>query len=343
MQIERLEAEIREGSIASVYLVVGSREDLRVERFVRDLLTAALPAEFRDVNQELFLANETGAQVPLDAARTTPFLGGRRVVLVRGIEDWKEGNMEQLVAYLERPVETACLILTVAKADKRRKYYKAADARGRVVEFPPLYDRQLPGAMRAEAARCGLTLSADAVALLVEYAGADLWEVSQVLEKIGLSLGERRRVEAEDVRELVIDAREVTAFQLCDALGMRDLPGALLTIHKLFLRASDAGGSGVAIQLLGALAYHWRRIWRARELLDSGASRKAAAAKLGIRGFFEEGFFKQVEGFSQRELRHIWKRLADADMTMKTSGRLPLKLVLDKLALDICLAPDYMR
>ena len=200
MQIERLEAEIREGRIAPLYLVVGSREDLRVERFVRELLEAALPPEFRDVNQEIFLAKETGAQVPLDAARTAPFLGGRRVVLVRGIEDWKQGDMEQLGAYLERPVETACLILTVAKADKRRKYYKACDAGGRVAEFPPLYENRLPGMMRAEAARSGLTLSADAVALLVEYAGAGRWEVSQVLEKIGLSLGGRRRVEAEDVR-----------------------------------------------------------------------------------------------------------------------------------------------
>src|SRR5690606_18078429 len=71
----------------------------------------------------------------LDLASTPPFLGGRRVVVVREAEALEEE--ERLIPFVEDPPGFSTLVLCYEEAEKarQRKLFQAAKKRGTLLEY----------------------------------------------------------------------------------------------------------------------------------------------------------------------------------------------------------------
>jgi DNA polymerase-3 subunit delta len=145
-----------------VYLLVGDDEQGKAP--LVEAISALVEEDLRGFNLQRFYANEVGFADIVAAARTLPFLGGRRVVLVlrgeaalkpkgrgagRGSDDEAAGaaetagaepeseaeDMAALEAYLQSPSPDTCLAIVAADVHRGTRIVKTLLQRATTVEF----------------------------------------------------------------------------------------------------------------------------------------------------------------------------------------------------------------
>jgi len=273
-------------------------------------------------------AEATGSDV-LELVSTPPFIGDRRVVVVRSAEALD--GAEALVPYVESPAPFSALILIASNVDKRTKLYQAVSRYGTVVacEAPPA--EELPAAVARMAREKGFELEPAALALLVERAGDDMNRVESELEKLALYAGGGGAVSLE-VADLVVSRGMPTlgqyaVFDFVDAIASGDGALALKRLDEL-LRCGEPPLVVLAMiarqlrLLLGAIAWQ-------------GSPPSVLAREMGLRSEFPaKKALGQARRWSADRLLQALEACADADASLKrgADGRRALEALTVRLA-----------
>ena len=228
---------------------------------------------------------------------------GRRVIIVDGVERWRERDVaEQLVpALANMPPDTTLALF--AREEARTKAPSAlhdaiASAGGQVVAQMTVKPWELAGWAREQAGRVGLALDAAAAKALIAQVGERQQRLLRELEKLSLESGspgapgpssgapedarevpaapgDARAVSAEEIEQRAAHSAEWRSFALADALVGADRGGAVAT----YLRLREQGERPAGLTYVIA-----QRLRDALDLcvrLRAGASR--AELKRGLR------------------------------------------------------------
>ena len=132
------------------------------------------------------------------------------------------------------------LLISAGKVDRRKSFYKTVEKLGSVEAFAALSLDDKEWAAKAEDAALKALrtqkkqISDEALAELVTNVGPNLRQLHNEIEKLSLYVGERAEIEVADVRAIVTRNKQARAFALADAVGNRDLPGALTCLDEEF-------------------------------------------------------------------------------------------------------------
>src|SRR6202158_4138265 len=119
----------------------------------------------------------------------------------------------------------------------------------------------------------GVELDPDAAEELAEILNGELAAIRTELEKLAAYVGGRRRITRADVELLVVSTRKYSVWELTDILASRQ-PSVALEFLDSLLREGEQPA-----QLLGALAWMYRKLIEAQELPE-GAQGWQAASRL---------------------------------------------------------------
>jgi DNA polymerase-3 subunit delta len=297
---------------APVYVFHGP-ERLLVDRAVAALRDATVKPALRAFNYDVFDAGEKlDSRALVQAARTLPMMGGRRLVHVKGAHDLSAAQLEVLLPYLADPAPETVLLLVADKLDTRLKFFAQAKKVGVVEKFEPPYENRLPGFVEDEARQQGLKLERGAAQRLADVVGRDLGRLCSSLEQLGLYAA-GRAIKAEDVDELVADSRERNVFELCDATYAGNRPRALRAARNMLANRESAIG------MVAMLARHARQLIRIRALGPRPSPGEVASA-LGLSPYFAGPLTEQARRYSDGALERALLELAAADRNLKGQG-----------------------
>ncbi len=182
----------------------------------------------------------TPAGVALALSAMT-FAIGRRVIVVDGVERWKQAEVEQHLepAMAEMPPETTVALF--AREENRSKAPAAVHdavkrAGGQIVAQATVKPWELGKWARAQGARMGIALDAAAANALVAQVGGRQQRLLRELEKLALEVeieGETQRVSVEDIESRAAHSAEWRSFALADALVGGDAAQATLTYLRV--------------------------------------------------------------------------------------------------------------
>ena len=112
LTLERAYGSLRKGEVAPAYCLSGPADLLKSE-FADAVVDAVLAPETRDFNLDVRSAGDLDGESLHALVETPPLLAERRVVLVRGIEQWRKNAKvwEVLERYLARPSPSTVLLL----------------------------------------------------------------------------------------------------------------------------------------------------------------------------------------------------------------------------------------
>jgi len=113
-----------------------------------------------------------------------------------------------------------------------------------------------------------------------------------------------------------------------DAVTEGNVAAAVGRLRNMF--ASDKQAE---YKVVGAFAYHFRRMFKAAAMLDKGANRNQVARQLGIWGNVD-GFFGQISRISLKGIGCVLTRLAGIDYLTKT-GQTDVKIAVEQLVLSL--------
>lgn len=331
MKPEEFEKEVREGDIGPLYYIFGD-EPYLVEMGVKRLLDKAAAPEFREFNLNLYYGNEVKGEEIVETSQTLPMFAERRVVVVRKSSALSASALEILTGYVQDPSPSTCLIFQGEKIDQRKKFFIDMKKKGRMVEYRRLYENQLGGFIRNEAAVYGKRLDPAALEMLVHLVGNNLRELATQIEKVATYVGERNPVKVEDIHQIASDTKVDTVFDLANALGERNLGKALRNLHTI-LRDGEA-----PLMLLAMITRHYRQLRLVRELLEKRLPAQEVGKAAGINPYFINGVIAQAKNYRLTELKTVFEKLYATDMALKTSGGRAVDLM-ERLVMDICVNP----
>jgi DNA polymerase-3 subunit delta len=316
--------------IPPVLLLVGEGQALR-DTAVAEVREQVLGGASADFNEDRFdFAGGADLASVLAAVRTLPFLGSRRLVRVRGLEDRRAARFleEGLPEYLEDPVATSCLLLEARKVDRRLRWVKLVEARGSVrICTPPSRPAELRSWIEARIREEGKRPERGTAAALLEQVGADSDRLSSEIGKLALYAGDRPKVTPEDVDRVGGSDRPHAIYELTDAMGSRDGVRALRVLHRLLLQGEPP------LALLAGLANHLRRMLRARECqpLDPPTVQR----QLGVHPFAAQKLVEQVRKLDRNRLRFALEATGRTDRALKGAAPLRPERAMERLVLAI--------
>lgn len=293
------------------------------------LLDRLVPPAHRRWNGERLAAGETPAAEVLTRLRTVPMLGGRRLLLVQHVDQWKKDDRALIDAYLAKPRPTATLALSIGAKASWKKLFTAVEAVGILVQLQTPTQQTAPRWVQERAMSLGKRLPFAAAAALVEQVGADLQVLDQELMKACMFVGERTEITLEDVFQVVSRQRTFGIFELTRAIGSKRPELAVAALRNLLLMGE------APLAMLGLLTRHIRLIWQIKEAWDHKQNPVEVAKRVRLPSGVVKTYADQGRAFGYQELRQIHQALATADLDLKRTALAPER-VLEALVLQLC-------
>ena len=183
-----------------------------------------------------------------EALQTLPFFGSGKVIWLKNcnflsderaatkdVSESLAGLAEELKGFSWQNVR---LLISAAKVDKRKVFYKALDKLGEVesmagwsVDDRDWVDQAEAWARKAFRAR-QKEISDEALAELISRVGPNARQLENEIEKVSLYVGGRTGIEFEDVTAICTRNKTAHAFALGDALGDRELSRVLARLDE---------------------------------------------------------------------------------------------------------------
>ena len=307
---------LKAGNTGECYLFEGMEEYIK-QQALKQLCARLLPAGLEEMN--LTDLTDPDADALIAAAETLPFMGEKRLVVVRecslitaGRKAEDERKVEAITDYLSRISPTTCIVFYVkGKADGRKKLYTLLKKKNAIVDFSPMNDAECADWARKSMRRMGKLLDGENAGRLVFTVGRDAALLRQEMEKLASYLDERDTVTAEDIDAVCTRSTECTVFQMVDAqvAGNNDRAFALL---RDMVRAGED-----RIGILAMLLRQYRILYHMRCLLDERTPQAAQGQLLGIPPFSVGRTQQQARSFSKERLKEAYDYLMDYELRIK--------------------------
>jgi len=331
-----VKSHVASGSLAPLYVIVG--DDERGKDDVAHALMESVPEDMRAFNFERVSAPDTDPAAIVASARTYPFLGERRMIVVVRAEKWLTGRKkgkasdedededgveesagagsDVLVHYVESPEPSTTVVFVAADMNRTTRLVKALVKQAVIVECWGLKGEKelrsggiaeaLDRAARfvaAEAKKANLTIDRRALEPLLEHAGTNIATLRGDVDRLLLYCKGKTAITADDVRAVVGSATLINAWGITNAVERGHAAEALKQLRLAF----ESGA--VPYMILGQLA------WFVRSRLPMAAPGRVASAV--------DAVFR-------------------TDVAMKSSGGEP-RVLLERLVVELCGVPSGAR
>jgi DNA polymerase-3 subunit delta len=258
---------IRREELAPVYYLTGD-EDVLKDELVAQVVERAVDAASRDFNLDVRSAGDLDGESLHALVETPPMLAERRVVVIKGLEQWRRNAKvwQVLDRYVANPSPTTVLVLVHGAGQKPQSGITGAAAHVSVEALNPERTRRW---VKRRAEQSGLDLETDAVDHLVHAVGSELWELAMEVEKLAAAARGATMTVAQ-VADLVGVRRGETAHDWIAAVLERDIGRAVGMLENV-LAAAGVNGVRLVSQLGTALV----GVRMARAMLDGGRNARS--------------------------------------------------------------------
>jgi DNA polymerase III subunit delta len=319
---EDLWEQLKRNEILPVYVLFGDETFLR-DRAAKTIAdTAFADGELRDFNEaEFSLEIADNLRNALAAAEQLPMMASRRVIRLVDVrvaqsstrDTLREDNESILSAYLERPAPTTTLILLANELNGNRKMGRLLKALPGAFEFCRLEQSDLVKWADRRIKEVGAMADPPTTRYLVSLTGDDVRRLNSEIEKLAVGAMPEGTITTELIDKLVANNREISTFDLPDHLAAGRGKAAVTTLRKML----DDGAEPVA--LVGALAFGYRRLMIAKEMMDARAGRNEIASALKLYGTWQDKLLATARRADAARLDHAIRRIAETDLAIKTS------------------------
>lgn len=282
-----------------------------------------------------------------DNCNVAPFLSPSRLVIVDGLLkrfEPKPGKQrfskravtksenelgEGLVSYIKQMAPTSVLVLVDdSKISRHNSLLKKLSPLAKVKTFPLLRGRGLTAWIQQRVSEEGGSITSDAVSLLAELIGGNLWAMHNELLKL-LLYTQGHPIGEDDVRQLVSYAHKINIFALVDAIVEGQTQIAQRMLHQLYQEGISP------TYILAMITRQFRLIAQAREL-DSGLSQQQIQGKLGLTSNYAlDKTLRQAKLYDFEHIKRAYDKLLETDLAIKTgkyNDQLALELLVAELA-----------
>jgi DNA polymerase III subunit delta len=304
-------------SFRAAYLIHGDDHGRIGERRAR--LRAMAEAESGAGGVELFEGDACTPEAIALALSSMTFAIGRRFVIADGVERWKDGEVEPVIAAMAGIEDAGLTVAFFAREEGRFKVpaalVKAVEkAGGQIAGESAVKAKDLPRWLMQQASQLGVELDNQGARALVAQVGDRQQRLVRELEKLALEHGAGAHLGVEEVQESSASSAERKLWTLADALVAGDRRTATRSLLELRTQGERLPGLlyGMVRRLRDALAI--------AEALAAG--QPASQIKRGMRmpSFAADRLISDVSKRDVAAFRRALELMADLEAESRGGG-----------------------
>ena len=212
--------------------------------------------------------------------------------------------------------ENIILIYEKKEIGAKSIFFKFLEKNSKFQEFLPLGGQQLKNWAVREFKKHDAQIDSGALDLLVGFVGNNLWQMSNEIKKL-VNYKNKELIRAKDVELLIRPKVEADIFKTIDFIALRNKKKALELLHK-HLERGDA-----PLYLLTMINFQLRNLLTVK-----------SGARLRAHPYVVKKTNQQVSNFSLAELKKIYQKIFQADLSIKT-GKISPEVALDLLIAEV--------
>ena len=317
----KLAEELKQHSLSRFHLLYG--EERYMVDYYRKSITKELSAPDDEMNCTTFQGEAATPQAIDDVGQILPFMVSQRLIVVKdsGLFD-KSSDMSEV---LEHFPETTYVVFAERKVDKRNKLYKWISKNGCVTECQAQTEPMLKNWIAGYLKKQDKVISVAATEHLIERVGTSMEILNNELDKVIGYVGERRKVEVEDIDCICSGLTVSRIFDMMDAVAGKERERALSLYAELIANREQP------MSILYLFSRHINILIQLKELSGMGLNRSEIAKKIGIPPFTIPKYSAQANQFRRSKLLSMLEQRADCEADFKRGkidGQLAVELFL---------------
>ena len=289
-----------------------------------------------------------------EGCNTAPFLSPNRLVLVNGLLERFEPKQSKelprsarnkaskgvvkseslslpwqgLVSCIKQMPASTVLVLIDGKISGQNPLLKNLSPKVLVKVFPLLRGNNLKAWIKRRVEDGSGNITPEAVNLLAELTGGNLWVMNGEIEKL-LLYAEGRTITHDDVKRLTSYSQEANIFNLVDAIIASQIGTAQGILYRLYREGASA------TYILAMITRQFRLIAQVKDMTP-GLSRSQIQDRLGLKSSFSlDKTLEQAESYSLERIKEAYNKFLETDLAIKT-GKYNDELALELLVADLC-------
>ncbi|MBN1779295.1 MAG: DNA polymerase III subunit delta [Candidatus Buchananbacteria bacterium] len=294
------------------------------EKFIREVDKSALNVETLD-------GQNLDTKEFQRAITAQPFLATKRLIIIENLIGKNKGQKIQkeiLEILNQNNLDSTVLLFWEGELNKKPKKSRAKTTARRsqllfdkliaekfAQEFSLLKPDQVKSWAGEEIKKRGGQIDFNALELLANLVGDDLWQLNSEIDKL-VALANQRKIDQAMVKLLVKSKINDDVFGLTDALGQKNQAKALKIINDQIKKGADP------LELLSLIIWQFRNLLLVKSFMvenGSGYPDQRLAYQLKIHPFVLKKILGQVNRYDYQNLKNNYQKLLKIDYQIKTS------------------------
>lgn len=274
---EAIARDLKNRIYKPVYYLMGE-ESYYIDKISEYIAQTVLTDEEKEFNLTVVYGSDTDVATIINAAKRYPMMAERQVVIVKEAQQLK--NIEELVYYVQKPLQSTVLVLCHKNGtiDRRKKLAAEVEKVGVLFESKKLKETQLPGFITSYLKRKSVDIEPKASEMMAEFVGADLNRMAGELDKLVITLPQGvTRVSPEQIELNIGVSKDYNNYELRSALVAKDVLKANKII-KYFEENPKTNPIQMTLSVLFGFFSNLMLAYYAPEKTEQGI-----AAQLGLR------------------------------------------------------------
>lgn len=318
-----------------VYYLWGE-ESYLIDQEIKNL--AARVREENGEDPELVLVDGDDLS-PMELGETLQFSGLfalSRVVVIKnpswlGKNTRKAKKAEEIAQvfkdYLARSHAGQSLVICSPEHNSTNPLVKLLDKQAQVTNIKPLSPKDLGDWIKNQFKQRNLQIETAALNLLVN-SGQDMYYLENLIEKISLGMNSGT-VGMKDVETELDSRQEIKVFKLTDALLSRNLAASLEAFYQLQEQGEPY------LLMLHMISRQLLTMSKIKFYQEAGYSPAQIAGLSNQKDFVIRKMMEKSARFSGTDIRNLFKKLLDIDISFKGDSKNP-QILMETLIVDFC-------
>jgi len=221
MDFKSILKDIKNKQFKPVYALHGE-EPFYIDLISEAIIENALTEDEREFNLAVYYGRDTDFLTVMNEAKGFPFIGERKVVVLREAQDLKE--IYELEHYLKAVNPSSILVIChkYKALDGKRKLTKEIGQHGINFKSEKIKDYLLPEWITTYVKSQGFDMTSKAASLLADFIGNDLSRLVNELDKLAIVLEKGTRISDIHIEENIGISKDYNNFELTNAVAVRD-------------------------------------------------------------------------------------------------------------------------
>lgn len=303
--------KIKNGNLRPLYFLYGNDYYLR-DSALR-AIRASMIAKGIVYDYTFFNASELDASELQNILFGSSLFQSTKCSLISNVKSMLPSARKILIAYLKQPDPGNVLVLTAEEYEGRNAFYKRIQDVATTLMCNSPYESEIPTWIKQYTSDLNRIIDKQAVNELLRYAGTDLGQLSNELDKVHIYLPEDKVIEQKDIQKVSGFSKSYSLDQLLEAIGMKNKKAAIIISKNLL----ENGISEVYI-----LTAMYQYLWKLVLLKDPRLARDPDLGKK-LRVYYPRQLSELkalASRYNMAQLRHGISSLVEADRRVKTTS-----------------------